>query len=280
MLMTDTRDMVSTSGVYCIYNMQNGKVYVGQSTNMNKRIVAHRKHAFNSNDWNTKYEYPLYRAIRKYGLNNFYVGVLCKCSTEQLDKIEESYIELLDSANPINGYNVMSQVIGDNRGGIKFNKDIISDIKQDLSDLVLTKTELVDKYSISSGMLSMINSGEQYYDKDSQYPLRKINDNYINLLRKYDCYLTEDNKICYNHICKYCGDSFTSPRRTLKYCSSSCSSKDKVKISLTEEQLIEMLTLTPKFSYWAEELNVSIATIKNWCKKYKLPSNIDYWRNL
>lgn len=32
MLMTDTRDMVSTSGVYCIYNMQNGKVYVGQST--------------------------------------------------------------------------------------------------------------------------------------------------------------------------------------------------------------------------------------------------------
>ena len=59
------------SGIYKITNLANNKVYIGQSTNILKRFNAHKSRAFNPK--NSQYESHLYRAIRKYGLDNLVI---------------------------------------------------------------------------------------------------------------------------------------------------------------------------------------------------------------
>ena len=64
----------------CIYmytNKINGKRYIGQTIDFNKR---HKKHI--SSSYNEKkeydYNYPFHRAIRKYGIENFKIKILAE----------------------------------------------------------------------------------------------------------------------------------------------------------------------------------------------------------
>ena len=50
-------------GIYKITNKVNGKVYIGQSDNIERRWKNHKKDAFWSNGH--VYNYPLNRAMRK-----------------------------------------------------------------------------------------------------------------------------------------------------------------------------------------------------------------------
>lgn len=83
-------------GIYKITNKLNGKCYIGQSTNIKKRWENHR--SMNGNE-----DYPLYRAFRKYGVNNFKFEVLEECNKEELEHMEYFYILLFESDK--NGYN-------------------------------------------------------------------------------------------------------------------------------------------------------------------------------
>ena len=65
-------------GIYKITNTINGKAYVGQATNISVRLKNHRSDAFNPNK--PGYDYPLYRAIRKYGLENFRFEIIVHVS--------------------------------------------------------------------------------------------------------------------------------------------------------------------------------------------------------
>lgn len=78
-------------GIYKITNLKNGKAYIGQSTNIEKRIKGHKKRAYNASG--KEYEKTLYRAIRKYGLNNFKFEVLEICCLDELNEKERYYIE-------------------------------------------------------------------------------------------------------------------------------------------------------------------------------------------
>ena len=55
--------------VYKITNLTNNKCYIGSSIRVEKRWQEHKNTAFNPNS--PHYQYPLYRAFRKYGLKNF-----------------------------------------------------------------------------------------------------------------------------------------------------------------------------------------------------------------
>lgn len=62
--------MEKICGIYCIENIINHKKYVGLSKDINRRWSDHKNKALNSlnsDDLNK----PLYRAIKKYGLENF-----------------------------------------------------------------------------------------------------------------------------------------------------------------------------------------------------------------
>ena len=53
-------------GIYKIVNLVNKKVYIGQSKNIERRWTAHKRAAYLVDA--LSYEYPIYRAIRKYGI--------------------------------------------------------------------------------------------------------------------------------------------------------------------------------------------------------------------
>ena len=90
--------------VYKITNLINQKHYIGSTTRGEKRWREHKNDAFNPND--EKYNYPLYRAFRKYTLSNFSFEILKDDfqSIEEMQLYEKEMIYKYNSLAP-NGYN-------------------------------------------------------------------------------------------------------------------------------------------------------------------------------
>jgi hypothetical protein len=57
-------------GIYLIRNIINDKMYIGQSIDIERRWSEHK------NDYIRKNKYPLYKAFKKYGLDNFDFTIL------------------------------------------------------------------------------------------------------------------------------------------------------------------------------------------------------------
>lgn len=87
-------------GIYKITNEINGKCYIGQSIDIDKRWKEHK----------TVYNHPrcshyhIYKAFRKYGIENFSFIVIEECQQSLLNEREKYWIEYYDSFN--NGYNM------------------------------------------------------------------------------------------------------------------------------------------------------------------------------
>ena len=91
-------------GIYKITNKINNKVYIGQSILIEKRLKEHQLRAFRGDSkTNKEYEKSLYRAFRKYGIDNFLFEVIEECEREDLNKLEGKYIKQYNSH--IDGYN-------------------------------------------------------------------------------------------------------------------------------------------------------------------------------
>ncbi len=83
--------------IYIIKNKINNKVYIGQTR---KTIEARwKKHCQDM----FRLDYLLYRAMRKYGVENFYIEEIEQCSPEQLNEREIYWIAYYNSFH--NGYN-------------------------------------------------------------------------------------------------------------------------------------------------------------------------------
>lgn len=88
-------------GIYKITNLINNMVYIGQSIEVEERLLEHQRIPYRKD--RPTYNYPLYKDIRKYGLNNFSFEPLRECSKEELNSKEMEFVALYDSFN--NGYN-------------------------------------------------------------------------------------------------------------------------------------------------------------------------------
>lgn len=93
-------------GIYQIKNEVTGKIYIGQSNDINRRWNEHKTRAFDPN--NNCYHKPLYLSMRKYGLDVFTLTILEECTQEQLNEREAYYMKLYNSLVPY-GYNVSEQ---------------------------------------------------------------------------------------------------------------------------------------------------------------------------
>ena len=110
-------------GIYLIRNIINKKCYIGQSIYLQKRLLTH----INPKTWNkVKDRMIIYKALLKYGLDNFEFEILYKNDSTDygnvkpiLDELEKKYINEYDSKE--NGYN---QTIGGDAGvtGLKMTK--------------------------------------------------------------------------------------------------------------------------------------------------------------
>lgn len=89
---------MSIYSIYKIVNNINGKIYIGFSRNVEKRICDHIQQSKKSN-------LKLYNAIRKYGWSNFSFEVLyqSKDANHTLNDMERHFIEEYDSFR--HGYN-------------------------------------------------------------------------------------------------------------------------------------------------------------------------------
>ena len=82
--------------IYCYHCIPTGKKYVGQTID---EIRRKSKHLRESKSKDLKF----YRAVRKYGWENFIYGVIGEFEENNLDEMEIYYIEKFNSFK--NGYN-------------------------------------------------------------------------------------------------------------------------------------------------------------------------------
>ena len=106
-----------------------------------------RNHIVTSNNPNDlAYNYPLYKAIRKYGLDNFSFEVVEDCSIDQLDEREIYWINYYDALNKEKGYNQHSG--GYLPHAVKLTAQLAEEIKELLANTSISQYELARLYNV------------------------------------------------------------------------------------------------------------------------------------
>lgn len=232
------------TGIYKIENLITKKVYIGQSKCIEKRWQNHKTDAFNS--VSHSYNNPLYRSIRKYGLNNFSFEVLEECLIEELNQKERDYIKKYNSF--FDGYNL---TLGGDASGNKINKEKIIGVIKDLETTELYHREIAEKWNISKEMVQGINTG-RYWKQDREYPIQKAHQ-------------PKAKKIYY---CIDCNKEITKGSTRCLSCENQ--RRKNRQLEVTREELKNLIRTTP-FTQIGKMFSVSDNTIRKWCDKYNLP---------
>jgi group I intron endonuclease len=103
-----------TGTIYVLENMINGKCYVGQTINIKRRMREHKHDSHN-------YDYPIHRALKKYGFENFKQYIFNGIPLELLDYFEKNMI-IKNNTMVHYGYNL-------NLGG-NSNKELSEETKK------------------------------------------------------------------------------------------------------------------------------------------------------
>lgn len=232
-------------GIYKITNQINGKVYIGQSTNIKRRWRQHQKTAYDVN--NKDYEKPLYRAIRKYGIENFIFEILEECLKKELNEKEKRYISLYNSF--FNGYNL---TLGGDASGTEINKTKIIGIIHDLETTDLYHREIAEKWNISTEMVQGINTG-RYWRQDREYPIQKISLNRHGKKEK--------------KTCKRCGKEISQKGF---YCVECAAFMSRI-VERPSREVLKNLIRTKSFLEIGRMYGVSDSAIRKWCDYENLP---------
>lgn len=196
-----------TCGIYQIINNINGKGYIGQSKHIEKRWLSHKE---------SKKEYPLYKAFRKYGIENFTFKILEECSTEELNNKERYYIQKKHSEyNQAEGGDYQS--VPQKLSG-ELWKEIQSILVNDKEGNISHK-ELAKKYNVHKDTIRDINVGRTWYDSNLTYPLHysKFNSNNPNSKLEINiCPRCGKPKSKNSKVCKECYNASFKEKRLKK----------------------------------------------------------------
>lgn len=154
--------------IYIIKNTVNSKVYIGQTrTSVDQRWKEHLRHAQYGDQ-------VINRAMKKYGVDKFYIETLEICDISILDEREIYYIDLYDSTDKSKGYNVS---IGGNTPRFKRKALSISDLIDLYVNKEFTLEEIASKFEVSRYIISteLRNAGITIRDRhDSASRYNKI----------------------------------------------------------------------------------------------------------
>lgn len=241
-----------TTGIYKITNQINGHFYIGQSVKIENRFADHKIAAFNPNQ--SSYEYPLYRAIRKYGLENFKFEVIEECSSHLLNEREHYWIKVLKPE-----YNQTSG--GDYQTHGKLTFDQVQEIQRILMEEKeedFPCTVIAEMFSVHKDTIRAINRGLAWIDSDLTYPLR---------VSKYDC--IRNTKQVY--FCQRCQKEISKGSILCRECENKKRKEDGLTTRpVTREELKELIR-NKSFLEIGRLYNVSDNAIRKWCKGFNLP---------
>ena len=110
-------------GIYKITNKINGKFYIGQSADIERRFREHKTQKHN--------RILVDKAIQKYGVNNFIFEIIEECPLEELNEKESYWIEETKAIEK--GYNLSKggnqQSTGSNNGRAKLKEEDVVEIR-------------------------------------------------------------------------------------------------------------------------------------------------------
>lgn len=238
-------------GIYKITNKANGKIYIGQSNDIERRWKEHKKRS-------KRLQSPLYLAIKQDGIENFSFEVLEECSLEMLNEREQYWIEYYNSTDAKYGYNILkysgynhSDNLKQNHNYTKLTKQQVEEIKVKLRDNSYSIAEIARQYNCTDMAIHYINTGVSWYNSDISYPIRT---------KPYKIEATE-------YYCIDCGKKISSnATRCL-----SCAHKNAQKVERPTREELKDLIRTKPFTYIGEMYGVSDRAIRKWCDTYSLP---------
>lgn len=232
-------------GIYKITNLINNKMYIGQSVHIEQRWKDHKVRAYYEDC--EEYERPLYRAMRKYGLDNFSFEIIEECEIQALNEREQYWIQFYDTFK--NGYNLTfggdSSVQRDN-----ILLSVIDEIYNELMNGTLTQSEIANKYGVSQPTICYINTGLCWYNKEYTYPLQS------NRTKIHNTCIDCGQPISKNAI--RCAKCFTQHKHNL----SERPSREELKNLIRNNSFVSL----------GQKFNVSDNAIRKWCVGYNLPS--------
>lgn len=230
-------------GIYKITNLINGKSYIGQSVDIYRRWKQEKDESKNINSHG--YDYPLMRAFRKYGIDNFEFEILEECNIESLNEKEIYWINFYNTF--FDGYN---QTLGGDTTSRQPKEKIIGVIS-DLSNTNMQHRDIAKKWDISIEMVQGVNTG-RYWKHNVDYPLQK-------------------RKIAKIYYCEKCGKEITKGSNLCLECyndlqiiNSNRPDKDVLIKDLYDNK--------GNFTKVGEKYKVNGNSIRKWCIKYGVPS--------
>ena len=180
------------AGIYKIQNKINGKCYIGQSINLGKRLRRHTYQYVHSH-----FPCALYKAFRKYGIENFTFEVLYKienpqlCIKSLLDRLEIAYIETYNSYNH-GGYN---QTRGGDYSAV--GRKLSDSHKKAISDGIKKHIEKTGKLAIPIHKVVWIydvDSGWKFLFLSRNHAARELKINRCSVYKMCNCLKTIKNR--------------------------------------------------------------------------------------
>lgn len=232
------------TGIYKIENLINHKVYIGQSINISQRWRSHRSHYQTENGY-------LYRAMRKYGIENFSFEIIEECQPEELNDKEIKWIAYYKSNDNEYGYNLTAGGGNVSERCCKLTQSQIFEI-YDLLRQGKVQQEIADKYGVTQQIISLINLGELWIQSNVLYPIKENHKELFCL----DCGIKISRGSC---RCKNCAVK----AKAIQY----YASKNYPK----REELKDLIRNKP-FTEIGKMFGVTDNSVKKWCVHYNLPS--------
>ena len=145
--------------IYKITNIQNNKVYIGQSIRpINQRFKRHLNDAINN-----KLDTHFARAIRKYGKESFYIQTIDRAdSQDELNKREIFWIKYYQSTNPKYGYNETCAL--NKCGGNTYQSKNSEEMAQIKVKISKTKMEGLNPMARKIKRINIIDNSVDYFD--------------------------------------------------------------------------------------------------------------------
>ena len=228
-------------GIYKITNKINGKTYIGQSVNIERRFSEHKVSSHNPKSL-------IHKALNKYGIENFEFSIVDECEENQLDEKEIFYIKQYNTSAP-NGYNVQF-------GGNDTHVVPTDDVKM-IQQLLLDKKcnaslkQIAEDFGCSVRTIYRINQGEVYVNKDLKYPLREKP--------------SHDKK---DWFCIDCGAFITKGSLRCR----SCATQAQYTVDRPDKNTLAQEILESSFCAVGRKYGVSDNAIRKWCISYGMPT--------